>query len=92
MVSPKVVSDNIVCSLCQGKTRDADMVMIHLCAGAWEIVHQPRCVELSIVAEGAYENNLFRLRGLQLLWMNRSVKGLSPLSVSVRISRGVLVG
>jgi hypothetical protein len=33
MVSPKVVSDNIVCSLCQDKTRDANMVMIHLCAG-----------------------------------------------------------
>ena len=39
------------------------MVMIHLCAGAWEIVHQPRCVELSIVAEGAYENNTFRFKG-----------------------------
>ena len=63
MVSPKVVSDNIVCSLCQGKTRDANMAMVHLCAGAWEIVHKPRCVELSIVAEGAYENNLFHLKG-----------------------------
>ena len=63
MVSPKVVSDDIVCSLCQGKTRDANMVMVHLCAGAWEIVHKPRCVELSIVAEGAYENNLFHLKG-----------------------------
>ena len=63
MVSPKVVSDNIVCSLCSGKTRDADMMMIHLCAGAWEIVHQPRCVELSIVADGAYENNNFRFKG-----------------------------
>jgi hypothetical protein len=39
------------------------MVMIHLCAGAWEIVHQPRCLELSIVAEGAYANNLFRFKG-----------------------------
>ena len=63
MVSPKVISDNIVCSLCMGKTRDANMMMIHLCAGAWEIVHQPRCVELSIVTEGAYENNTFRLKG-----------------------------
>ena len=63
MVSPKVISDNIVCSLCQGKTRDADMVMIHLCAGAWEIVHQPRCVELSIVAEGAYTNNFSVSKG-----------------------------
>jgi hypothetical protein len=63
MVSPKVVSDNIVCSLCQSKTRDANMAMVHLCAGAWEIVHKPRCIELSIVAEGAYENNLFHLKG-----------------------------
>ena len=63
MVSPKVGSDNIVCSLCQGKIRDANMAMVHLCAGAWEIVHKPRCVELSIVAEGAYENNLFHLKG-----------------------------
>jgi hypothetical protein len=63
MVSPQVVSDNIVCSLCQGKTRDANMRMIHLCSGAWEVVHKPRCVELSIVAEGAYENNVFRLKG-----------------------------
>ena len=63
VVSPKVVSDDIVCSLCQGKTRDANMAMVHLCAGAWEIVHKPRCVELSIVAEGAYENNIFHLKG-----------------------------
>ena len=63
MVSPKVVSDNIVCSLCSGKTRDGNMMMIHLCSGAWEIVHQPRCLELSIVPEGAYENNVFRLKG-----------------------------
>jgi hypothetical protein len=63
MVSPKVVSDDIVCSQCHGKTRDANMTMIHLCAGAWEIVHKPRCLELSIVAEGAYENNTFRLKG-----------------------------
>jgi len=63
MVSPKVVSDEIVCSLCSGRTRDDDMVMMHLCAGAFEIVHKPRCIELSIVAEGAYENNLFHLKG-----------------------------
>ena len=63
MVSPKVVSEEIVCSLCNGRTRDDNMVMVHLCAGAYEIVHKPRCVELSIVAEGAYENNLFHLKG-----------------------------
>ena len=63
MVSPRVVSDNVVCSLCTGKTRDANMRLIHLCAGAWEIMHQPRCVELSIVADAAYENNTFRFKG-----------------------------
>jgi hypothetical protein len=63
MVSPRVVSDNVVCSLCRGKTRDADMRVIHLCAGAWEIMHQPRCVELSIVADAAYENNIFHFKG-----------------------------
>ena len=76
MVSPKVVSDNIVCSLCQGKTRDGNMMMIHLCAGAWEIVHQPRCVELSIVAEGAYENNTFRLKGFAAAMDESQRRGL----------------
>ncbi len=63
MVSPKVVSDEIVCSLCNGRTRDDNMVMVHLCAGAYEIVHKPQCVELSIVAEGAYPNNTFHPKG-----------------------------
>jgi hypothetical protein len=63
MVSPKVVSDEIVCSLCSGRTRDDNMVMVHLCAGAYEIVHKPQCVELSIVAEGAYPNNTFHPKG-----------------------------
>jgi hypothetical protein len=76
MVSPKVVSDNIVCSLCQGKTRDADMVMIHLCAGAWEVVHQPRCLELSIVAEGAYPNNLFHFKGFAAAMDESQRRGL----------------
>jgi hypothetical protein len=63
MVSPKVVSDEIVCSLCSGRTRDDNMVMVHLCAGAYEIVHKPRCIELSIVAQGAYPNNTFHPKG-----------------------------
>ena len=42
MVSPKVVSDDIVCSLCQGKTRDANMAMVHLCA-----VHGRSCINLA---------------------------------------------
>ena len=91
MVSPKVVSDNIVCSLCQGKTRDADMVMIHLCAGAWEIVHQPRCVELSIVAEGAYTNNLFRFKGFAAAMDESQRLGLVASVCNVRISRVALV-
>ena len=63
MVSPKVVSDEIVCSKCGIKTRNENLGMIHLCSGAYEIVHKPHCVELSIVAEGAYKNNIFRPKG-----------------------------
>ncbi len=76
MVSPRVVSDNIVCSLCQGKTRDDNMMMVHLCAGAWEIVHQPRVLELSIVAEGAYPNNLFHLKGFAAAMDESQRRGL----------------
>jgi len=76
MVSPRVVSENIVCSLCQGKTRDDNMMMVHLCAGAWEIVHQPRVLELSIVAEGAYPNNLFHLKGFAAAMDESQRRGL----------------
>jgi hypothetical protein len=63
MVSPKVVSDEIVCSKCGEKTRNENLGMIHLCSGAYEVVHKPQCVELSIVAVGAYKNNIFRPKG-----------------------------
>jgi hypothetical protein len=63
MVSPKVVSDEIVCSKCGEKTRNENLGMIHLCSGAYEVVHKPQCVELSIVAVGAYKNNIFKPRG-----------------------------
>ena len=63
MVSPKVVSDEIVCSTCGIKTRNENFGMIHLCSDAHEIVHKPQCVELSIVAQGAYKNNIFRPKG-----------------------------
>lgn len=63
MVSPKVVSDEIVCSKCGEKTRNETLGMIHLCSGAYEVVHKPQCVELSIVAVGAYKNNIFRPKG-----------------------------
>ena len=63
MVSPKVVSDEIVCSKCGIKTRNENLGMVHLCSGANEIVHKPYCVELSIVAVGAYKNNIFKPKG-----------------------------
>ncbi len=63
MVSPKVVSDEIVCSKCGIKTRNENLGMVHLCSGANEIVHKPFCVELSIVAVGAYKNNVFKPKG-----------------------------
>jgi hypothetical protein len=63
MVSPKVVSDEIVCSKCGEKTRNENLGMIHLCSSAYEVVHKPQCVELSIVAVGAYKNNIFRPKG-----------------------------
>ena len=63
MVSPKVISDEIVCSKCGEKTRNENLGMIHLCSGAYEVVHKPQCVELSIVAVGAYKNNIFRPKG-----------------------------
>ena len=63
MVSPKVISNEIVCSKCGDKTRNENLGIIHLCFGAYEVVHKPQCVELSIVAVGAYKNNIFRPKG-----------------------------
>src|SRR5271157_223614 len=61
-VSVQVDSDNVVCSSC-GKPTRTDKLLVHLCAGAWEIVHKPVVRELSIVASPAYDNTRFRPSG-----------------------------
>ena len=58
-VSIQVDSDDVECSVCKKPTRSEGM-LIHLCPGAWEIVHKPKVRELSIVASPAYENTAFR--------------------------------
>ncbi|MGB8781048.1 MAG: hypothetical protein WCD81_10425 [Candidatus Bathyarchaeia archaeon] len=57
-VSAQVDSDNVECSKCLKQTRKEGM-LIHLCPGAWEIVHKPKVRELSIVASPAYEKTKF---------------------------------
>ncbi len=58
-VSIQVDSDDVECSKCKQPTRSEGM-LIHLCPGAWEIVHKPKVRELSIVASPAYENTAFK--------------------------------
>ncbi len=58
-VSVQVDSDDVECSKCKQNSRSEGM-LIHLCPGAWEIVHHPKVRELSIVASPAYENTAFK--------------------------------
>jgi hypothetical protein len=58
-VSIQVDSDDVECSRCKRPTRNEGMLM-HLCPGAWEIVHKPKVRELSIVASPAYKNTEFK--------------------------------
>ena len=58
-VSIQVDSDDVECSRCKRSTRKEGM-LVHLCPGAWEIVHKPRVRELSIVASPAYKNTEFK--------------------------------
>jgi len=58
-VSVQVDSEDVVCSNCKKLTRN-EGVLVHLCPGAWEIVHKPRVRELSIVASPAYEKTEFK--------------------------------
>jgi hypothetical protein len=67
MVSPKVISD---------KTRNENLGMVHLCSGAYEVVHKPQCMELSIVAVGAYKNNIFRPKGFAAAMNEAQLRGL----------------
>ena len=57
-VSIQVDSDDVECSKCQKPTRKEGM-LVHLCPGAWEIVHKPTVRELSIVASPAYRDTAF---------------------------------
>jgi hypothetical protein len=61
-VSVQVDSDDVECSKCKKQTRKEGM-LVHLCPGAWEIVHKPKVRELSIVASPAYEHTDFKLVG-----------------------------
>ena len=58
-VSIQVDSDDVECSRCKMPTRKEGMLM-HLCPGAWEIVHKPKVRELSIVASPAYKDTSFQ--------------------------------
>jgi hypothetical protein len=57
-VSAQVDSDDVECSKCKKPTRKEGM-LVHLCPGAWEIVHKPKVRELSIVASPAYKTTEF---------------------------------
>jgi hypothetical protein len=58
-VSAQVDSEDVECSKCKRPTRKEGM-LIHLCPGAWEIVHKPKVRELSIVASPAYQTTEFK--------------------------------
>lgn len=58
-VSAQVDSDDVECSKCKRPTRKEGM-LVHLCPGAWEIVHKPKVRELSIVASPAYQTTGFK--------------------------------
>jgi hypothetical protein len=58
-VSAQVDSDDVECSKCKRPTRKEGM-LVHLCPGAWEIVHKPKVRELSIVASPAYSTTEFK--------------------------------
>jgi hypothetical protein len=58
-VSIQVDSDDVECSKCKRPTRKEGM-LVHLCPGAWEIVHKPKVRELSIVASPAYKTTEFQ--------------------------------
>ena len=48
------------CSACGNLSRDSQMNLVHICRGAWEVMRNPRLIELSIVSRGAYEHAKFR--------------------------------
>lgn len=57
-VSIQVDSDDVECSSCHKPTRLGGM-LVHLCPGAWEVIHKPKVRELSVVASPAYKDTAF---------------------------------
>jgi hypothetical protein len=57
-VSIQVDSNDVECSKCGKPTRKEGM-LVHLCPEAWEIIHEPKVRELSIVASPAYKDTAF---------------------------------
>ncbi len=58
-VSIQLDSEDVECSKCKRPTRKEGM-LVHLCPGAWEIIHKPKVRELSIVASPAYKDTAFQ--------------------------------
>jgi hypothetical protein len=58
-VSPRVQGE-AYCSACSSRSRDDQMNLVHICRGAWEVMRNPRLIELSIVSRGAYEHAKFK--------------------------------
>jgi hypothetical protein len=61
-VSIQIDSDDVECSKCKKPTR-VDGALVHLCPGAWEVIHKPKVRELSIVASPAYKDAAFKPAG-----------------------------
>jgi len=58
-VSIQVDSEDVECSKCKRPSRKEGL-LVHLCPGAWEVVHKPTVRELSIVASPAYKTTEFQ--------------------------------
>jgi len=85
-VSAQVDSDIVECSKCLKPTRKEGM-LIHLCPGAWEVVHKPKVRELSIVASPAYPTTEFKPVGFAAA-MNESQKIEFPCAHCSQLLKG----
>jgi hypothetical protein len=81
-VSVQVDSDEVECSKCHKPTRKEGM-LVHLCPGAWEVVHKPKVRELSIVASPAYQNTEFKPVGFAAA-MNSDQEGARARALAVQ--------
>jgi len=91
-VSVQVDSDDVECSKCHKPTRKEGL-LVHLCGGAWEIVHKPKVRELSIVASPAYKNTEFKPLGFAAAMnqsQQRELPGLQRDLLSIRLNLAML--